>query len=106
MNHPVPADPPAHPEWRTRRPHPLELPPEAVRTLRDLSVTAAQELARTSQFSARPPEVVLHRREPERIGLWPHLGRMAAGILLVLACIGILALGYIAIMGFVAWGSR
>lgn len=113
VNHPVPTEPPSHPEWQARRPaplHPLHLPPEALRSIRDLSVAAAHRAAELEPLPARPPvrrpePVEIYRAEPERFSLWPWLGPIARVVLVALACAGILALGYIAIVGFAAWSG-
>jgi hypothetical protein len=94
------------------RTHPLDLPPDAVRTIRDLTVTAAQRAVVTQPARPRGPvrsfplqHVESPRVEPVR-SFMPWLSTTARVILIILACAGILALGYVTILGYVAWYSQ
>lgn len=109
-NQPAPYRGPATPEPQRSRTHPLHLGTEA-RAQLGLEPRPVQRLAPVPVVDRPPrrrpePEVEIHRVEPERFKLWPWLGPVAQGLLVLLACAGIIALGAVTILTWVAWSTR
>jgi len=109
----VPRPDQPHRPITTRRVHPLDLSPDAVRSIRDLTQTAAQQAAAVNRsLTPRPnrptrvapcQHVEIHRVELARPPLLPWLGTLARVTLIALACAGIISLGIVVFLTYVAW---